>query len=325
MTSSLGWATRRAIQEYPLYQLVPGASKQGQQFVALCPFHDDHHLGNFGIFQKRDGWKYKCLSCGESGDSAAYLLKTGQAASFPEALKMLGIDNGRRAESPPHPAVPPVVAVPATPDKPPLLALPASAWRDPFHTLFDEYEHGEGKIIAELMKQQGFRDIETVVTFQLGYLRRAPLHEGAGKGDAWTLPLWPLPQYGDPIYVRTRNRQKDIEKGRRYRPLMTAAECKQYEQPAVLFWAVQSVVSSDLIICEGEFKAIASWELGMTAVGVPGAAVGARLLKEAADRGDLAAFNSIYVLFDNDQAGSAAAVKVAATLGREVKVMSWNL
>lgn len=52
--------------------LVAALETIGVQFRAdgktcLCPFHEDHHA-SAGIFESESGWRFKCHSCGVSGD-----------------------------------------------------------------------------------------------------------------------------------------------------------------------------------------------------------------------------------------------------------------
>ena len=46
--------------------------KRGIEYVCLCPFHDDHTIGNFSINPAKG--VYKCFSCGAGGDSIAFLM-----------------------------------------------------------------------------------------------------------------------------------------------------------------------------------------------------------------------------------------------------------
>ncbi|MBL4884995.1 MAG: DNA primase [Planctomycetaceae bacterium] len=57
----------------------------GRQFVALCPFHDDHNP-SMTIDPSRN--TYKCWSCGEGGDCFSYVMKM-EGLGFRETLEML--------------------------------------------------------------------------------------------------------------------------------------------------------------------------------------------------------------------------------------------
>lgn len=57
----------------------------GREFVALCPFHDDHNP-SLTIDPSRN--TYKCWSCGEGGDCFSYVMKM-EGLGFREALELL--------------------------------------------------------------------------------------------------------------------------------------------------------------------------------------------------------------------------------------------
>jgi len=57
----------------------------GQDYVALCPFHDDHNP-SFHVYPERQ--TYRCWACNEGGDCFSWVMKT-ENVDFPEALRML--------------------------------------------------------------------------------------------------------------------------------------------------------------------------------------------------------------------------------------------
>ena len=62
--------------------------KQGVEYVGLCPFHDDHTLGNFSVNPAKNC--YKCFSCGAGGDAVKFLMEyDGAKLSYPDALRWL--------------------------------------------------------------------------------------------------------------------------------------------------------------------------------------------------------------------------------------------
>ena len=62
--------------------------KKGIEYQTLCPFHDDHTIGNFSISPAKN--IYKCFSCGASGDSIKFLMEyPGTKLSYNEALRYL--------------------------------------------------------------------------------------------------------------------------------------------------------------------------------------------------------------------------------------------
>jgi len=63
--------------------------RSGSRYVGLCPFHDDKHP-SFAVYQNN----YHCFSCHAHGDAIDFVQKM-YGLSFPEALKYLGIEQGR--------------------------------------------------------------------------------------------------------------------------------------------------------------------------------------------------------------------------------------
>ena len=64
--------------------------QHGTRHVGLCPFHSEK-TPSFYIFQDNH---YKCFGCGEHGDVIDFVQKH-YGLSFQDALKHLGIDQGR--------------------------------------------------------------------------------------------------------------------------------------------------------------------------------------------------------------------------------------
>lgn len=59
--------------------------RTGRNWVGLCPFHDDRRP-SFNVSDQIG--RYKCWSCGESGDIFTWVMKT-QNMTFPEAVEVL--------------------------------------------------------------------------------------------------------------------------------------------------------------------------------------------------------------------------------------------
>lgn len=62
--------------------------KRGVEYQGLCPFHDDHTLGNFSVTPNKNC--YKCFSCGAGGDAVKFLMEyKGSRLNYPDALRYL--------------------------------------------------------------------------------------------------------------------------------------------------------------------------------------------------------------------------------------------
>ena len=64
--------------------------KKGKNYVALCPFHDDHDPS---LSISEDKQIYKCFVCGNGGNVFSFVMNY-KNISFPEALEMLAEKSG---------------------------------------------------------------------------------------------------------------------------------------------------------------------------------------------------------------------------------------
>src|SRR4051812_2929406 len=60
--------------------------KEGSDYVALCPFHDEK-TPSFKISPSKN--IYKCFGCGKSGDAISFLMEY-EKISYLDAIKRLG-------------------------------------------------------------------------------------------------------------------------------------------------------------------------------------------------------------------------------------------
>lgn len=91
--------------------------KTGVRYTAICPFHDDHHDGNFFVYPARNC--YRCFTCEAKGDVVKFLMET-QHMSFPDAIRYLGKKYGIEVDDIPINWTPPPPK-PPTPPKPTLI------------------------------------------------------------------------------------------------------------------------------------------------------------------------------------------------------------
>jgi DNA primase len=68
---------------------------KGREFVALCPFHDDHRPSMAVVPSKQI---FKCFVCGAGGDVFSWMMRYHQM-TFPEALKFLAERAGIKLET----------------------------------------------------------------------------------------------------------------------------------------------------------------------------------------------------------------------------------
>ena len=66
--------------------------KAGVNYTGCCPFHDDHHDGNFIVRPegvKSGGGTYRCFVCDAKGGAVQFLMNH-EHMTFPDAIRWLG-------------------------------------------------------------------------------------------------------------------------------------------------------------------------------------------------------------------------------------------
>ena len=102
--------------------------KAGVNLTGLCPFHDDHSVGNFivrpsNIPAARHGNTYRCFACEAKGDAVKFLM-AHERLSFPDAIRWLGKKYNIEVDDVPFNYTPPPPK--PTPPPPPALVIPRS-------------------------------------------------------------------------------------------------------------------------------------------------------------------------------------------------------
>ena len=102
--------------------------KTGVNMTCRCPFHDDHHDGNFivrpsTIKPEHHGNTYRCFVCEAKGDAVKFLMEYDHK-SFPDAIRWLGKKYNIEVDDVPVDWTPPPPREPSPPL--PTLTLPRS-------------------------------------------------------------------------------------------------------------------------------------------------------------------------------------------------------
>ena len=151
---------RQAIDIVDLVGSYMQLRRQGRNFVALCPWHDDSRP-SLQINQERQSWK--CWVCDEGGDVFSFLMKA-EGVEFREALEMLA----ERAGVDLHPTGhggPEGSAAPSGNDKRTLLRLMAWAEEQFCRCLQTAPEAESGR---QYLAERGIAE-ETVRRFHIGF------------------------------------------------------------------------------------------------------------------------------------------------------------
>ena len=149
--------------------------RQGRNFVALCPWHDDRRPS---LQVSPDRQTFKCWVCNIGGDVFSFVMQR-EGVTFPEALAMLaeraGIvleprggsrieDRGSSWESSPEPQSS-ILDPQSSPDKPTLYK--AMAWAvEQFHNCL--LNDAQAEVARAYLAERGISD-ESIRKFQLGF------------------------------------------------------------------------------------------------------------------------------------------------------------
>ena len=98
--------------------------RAGTNYTCLCPFHDDHNIGNFIVRPAgvaTGGNTYNCFACGVKGGPLQFVMES-QRLSFPDAVRWLGQMYGVPVDDVPLDYTPPPPR--EVPPPPPPLSIP---------------------------------------------------------------------------------------------------------------------------------------------------------------------------------------------------------
>jgi DNA primase len=293
--------------------------RQGRQYVALCPWHDDSRPS---LTVNPERQSFRCWVCNLGGDVFSFLMQM-EGVTFPEALAMLAERAGIQVAPAPRPADP------QSPDAPPdkRLLYRVMAWAEKqYHACLAELPEGEPgrKYLAERQI-----NAESIAQFHLGYcpdqwdwiLRRATdrgpsaklleavgilVRSGAGAGR-------PYDRYKGRVLFSIRDTQgRPVGIGGRVLPENAATTPAKYvNSPETPLFSKSRLLygldmareairrSNRVLVMEGYTDCIVAHQCGFRdAVAVLGTALGEghlRILKRFADR--------IVLVLDGDEAG----------------------
>jgi len=153
---------RQAIDIVDLVGSYVQLRRQGQNFVGLCPWHDDSRP-SLHVNQQRQSWK--CWVCDIGGDVFSFIMKA-EGLEFREALELLAERTGIQIQHPPRKGREPgVAATPGEVDKQALRRVMAWA-REQYHRCLVAAPEGEPG--RQYLAERGISP-QVVRRFQVGY------------------------------------------------------------------------------------------------------------------------------------------------------------
>jgi hypothetical protein len=166
-----------------------GMKKKGVRYQALCPFHEDHHLGSFVIYPK--GNCYKCFVCGAKGGVVDWLMDY-EHLSYPDAIRYLGKKYNIKVDDEPFDYTPP----PPTPAPPPLPTLVL-----PRKIIADRTSNTIGDMLCEWIRripwgdEQRARVEPTLFQYCVGH---ATVYQEWSHQEHHFTVFWQIDRYGHP-------------------------------------------------------------------------------------------------------------------------------
>jgi DNA primase len=296
--------------------------RAGASFKACCPFHDEK-TPSF-VVQRGDA-HYHCYGCGAHGDAIAFLMNS-QKMSFSEAVETLAdkfsvtletLDKGERQNFV---------------DKPYLKSILEIA-TEFFH--FYLLHTDEGHVALSYLYNRGF-DLEFIRDFKIGLapknigvfqkfmhqkkisnknLEEVGLLKKNGKDFFSDRIVIPIHEAIGSVIGFSARKYKEETFGPKY---INTPETILFKKSKLLFglnYCRKRIAKERrAIIVEGQFDALSLIHMGFNiSVAGQGTAFGQDHVKELSHLG----INTVYLAFDADKAGNAAAIKVGDLFQKE--------
>ena len=316
----------RLKREVDLVQLVTSCgvklSKKGADLVGLCPMHDDKEP-SLVVTPSKNLWH--CLgACGTGGTVIDWIMKT-QAVSFRHAVEILrsggsvqSIRNAKRSTAP-------------------LLSCPIShdATGPRLTAQLMDFYHREllqSKAALDYLEKRGINNPEAIAHFKLGFVNRVlyyrlpTIKSAAGRAIRQHLAAAGLTRktghehFAGAVVIPIADAQGEIVEiyGRRISNKLNKGQPRHLYLPGPhrgIFNLDAFRESKEIILCESLIDALTFWCTGYrhvtTAYGTNG------FTTETFEALKAYGIERVLIAFDRDDAGDAAAAKLAERLGAE--------
>lgn len=272
------------------------------EYRGICPFHTGAtNPTSFHVFLDDSSWKFRCWGCGAKGDVFAYIAQR-DGIDWHQALARFLEGNTGSVGTPA-----PLKQVPVQPSRlPPAIQ---AIWR---------YHDGLGNMSSlgvtgrQWWKDRGISDA-VMSQYQLGYSQRCPCYR---TSDSFTIPAM---HRGAVKTIRHRI-ARPTDPGDKYRPEYAGLGAHLFNADALDAALGDSSQGGDVLVVEGEIKALFLQSLGLGAF-LPIVSSTAGVSSWLGNKGQewyslLHGFERVIFLFDNEPAVWAVAEQTARKFGR---------
>lgn len=292
--------------QVPAWQVIGERVKlrrQANEWVGLCPFHDER-TPSFKVYRNGGGqWLYKCFGCQSTGNVFQFLQRA-EGLTFQQAVeKVAGLgtrDSGLAKKATTGPEMVDHTFRPAIAEPHEFRTTTLARW-----TPYERALASSAEAVAWLDRERGI-GAEAAARLHLGFFcdLRAVLPKHPWAGESWM--AFPALRGETVISVKLR-RLAEKEFAR-----LPKMETALYNEDAI-------DPLGDTMLVEGEFDALVLEQAGFAAVSVPSAG----FILTPAMRDRLALAGALYLAGDTDQAGAPYMEKLWRELGGTTYLLAW--
>lgn len=298
------WKTE--INPAPILSARGKVQRENQEWVVLCPFHDDHHP-SCKFYKQDDGtWTFKCFSCAANGNIFQWVQKKDNLSFTDAVTKVLteagisGWQDGQEQEAP---------SIKAAAQKP-LRVFPIT-----------EYVAAEAALERAPAAQKWLANrgigMEVAREFHIGFLEDATR---ISPKNPWAKDGWvSFPTLSEDRQTVTAIKYRSLV-GKKIKGEKRVSGIIREADTSTTLYNLQAVkLDDDVWIVEGEPDTLVLAQAGLTAVGYPTASY--TPTDEEWER--LSSAKRRFLAGDNDKAGEAAMEALKSHLTGQTFRIKW--
>lgn len=278
-------------------------TQEGDEFSALCPFHEDKNVGNFKIYFKEDWWQAHCFSCGKTWNIFQVIAQTDNL-SFTDAVeKVISLAQWEEGKTMVESTFAPVIS-----GEKKYRTYDFAAMNEPRQAL------RTSEAAQRWLSLRGIT-LDTAESLNLGFIQNA---SAVNENHPWVNGGWiviPTLKDGRITCLKYRSlvaKKKEID-GKTVSGILRGSKMQ-----TSLYNLENISCMDDAFVVEGEPDVWAMDQAGFIATGYPSA----EYTPTGEERDRLKRANRVFLAGDNDEAGLKLR-KLGNELGERVYVIEW--